>query len=157
MTAFRGPSASARSRVFARGTNPSSSRRQDDRLRAGEAHLVRERDPVGGVDPDAISRLEGGLRQEEEDVLSAAADHDLVRGEIRPVIVVKSLSHPRAQLRDSRGVDVVVKFSSSARLAAFLMGSGVLKSGSPGPKSMTSIPSGAPYPHPLWPAEWPKG
>ena len=52
MTAFRGPSASARSESLRAGHESIlPARRQDDRLRAGEAHLVRERDPVGGVIP----------------------------------------------------------------------------------------------------------
>ncbi len=116
-------------------------RMHDHRRRFGELDLLDQRRPAGHVRDHFVARSEQHHGGVVERLLAAGGDDDLARRELDAVIL--AIARNATAFLSSSVPELVVyfvKFASIAALAASPMWRGVGKSGSPAPKSTTSMP-----------------
>ena len=114
---------------------------REHRRRLGQLDLLGERRPVRGVRDDFVARAEQRERRVVERLLAARGDDDLGLLVLDAVVGAVPVADRALQVGDAgdRRVAREIAVDRGAGPAS-LIASGVGKSGSPAPKSMTSIP-----------------
>ena len=110
-------------------------------LPPAEQHHFRIADPVGRRDDDLVAGVQRRQKRVEEDLLAAGADDGLLGLVVEIVLALEFRGDRLLQSGMPSTAVYLVSPRWIASIAAFLMLSGVSKSGSPAPRPITSRPA----------------